>query len=134
MIRFADSESVSEIIQTDVLIDKFKNIKPIENISEKDSQQFWKDFFDSLEKLNDIDEKKFAEVYGRSEDEFTFDFDVNDSDVSMLIKVFCLEKWNTLAEAERIRKEQLGEYKRDLKRNNFAMRGSQYGFLFAINY
>lgn len=101
MIRFADSESVSEIIQTDVLIDKFKSIKPIENISEKDSQQFWEDFFDSLEKLNDIDEKIFAEVYGRSEDEFTFDFDVNDSDVSELIKAFCPDMWDTLDETER---------------------------------
>lgn len=101
MIRFSDSESALEIIYPDISADNFKDIKPVGSITESDSQHFWENFFNNLERLNDIDEEMFAEVYGISEDEFTFDFDVNDSDISEQIELFSPEKWLVLKEAEK---------------------------------
>ena len=115
MIRFSDSESALEIIYPDISADNFKDIKAVGSITESDSQHFWENFFNNLERLNDIDEEMFAEVYGRSEDEFTFvmfciassnidfDFDVNDSDISEQIELFSPEKWLVLKEAEKKR-------------------------------
>lgn len=101
MIRFADSESVSDIIQPDISVEKFKDIKPVGNITEEESEQFWASFFGNLEKLNEIDEKMLAEVYGRSEYEFSFDFDINNSDISEQIAVFSSDEWNSLVETDK---------------------------------
>lgn len=97
MLRFSEISETGERLKNSIIGFEVKNIKPVSDISNIEAHDFWDDFFTSS-----IEETLFpeldieADVYGRSEDEFTFDFDINNSDFRELLLVFHKENWEKL--------------------------------------
>lgn len=89
MLRFSEISETGERLKNSIIGFEVKNIKPVSDISNIEAHDFGDDFFTSS-----IEETLFpeldieADVYGRSEDEFTFDFDINNSDFRELLLVF----------------------------------------------
>lgn len=97
MLRFSEISETGERLKNSIIGFEIKNIKPVSNISNVEARDFWDDFFTSS-----IDENLFpeldikADVYGRSEDEFTFDYDINNAELREVISKFCTENWEKL--------------------------------------
>lgn len=89
MLRFSEISETGERLKNSIIGFEVKNIKPVSDISNIEAHDLGDDFFTSS-----IEETLFpeldieADVYGRSEDEFTFDFDINNSDFRELLLVF----------------------------------------------
>lgn len=102
MLRFSEISETGERLKNSIIGFEVKNIKPVSDISNIEAHDFWDDFYTSS-----IEETLFpeldieADVYGRSEDEFTFDFDINNSDFRELLLVFHKENWEKLGVDEK---------------------------------
>lgn len=91
-----------------ISINEVKKIPDVKGYSDKeanDTKAFWDDIFKVKETEEDVsidDENIFAEIFGRSEDEFEFDFDIEANDVKATLADFSQDIWDTLSENERL--------------------------------
>ncbi len=101
MILFSDTGRKEEIC-TPSLIEKFVDIKPYGDITEKEAHEFWDSLFENTRDIYEATEAQLVtEVYGRSEEEFSFDFDVSDPDVQTALVAFLPDNWGKLSEVEK---------------------------------
>ena len=101
MILFSEARKKEDIFNPTVM-KKFDEIKPCGSITETEARDFWNQVFENAEAAYDETEAQIAsEVYGRSEEEFSFDFEINDSDIQKLLEGFNTENWENLSEAEK---------------------------------
>lgn len=102
MIRLADAQEKKDI--TEMLTSQaLRDIIP-DRLSGKDSRNFWDDVFgsNSQNEGSEITEDDiWAEIFGRDENEFLFDFEIGESLCNILDKLDSV-KWDTLTEDERI--------------------------------
>lgn len=102
MIRFADvqeKKGITEILTSPAL----RDILP-DHLSGNDSRNFWDDVFDSNsqnEGSEIAEDDVWAEIFGRDENEFLFDFEYDDS-IRAILDKFGSSEWDILAEEDRI--------------------------------
>jgi len=103
MIRFQDVVRKKNFSELPLPIE-YQDIKAADNLTKEQSYSFWDDLFKDFEKeqdANDIDENKLiAEVFGRFEDEFDFDFEI-DNELQVVLDKFNNDKWDMISESER---------------------------------
>ncbi len=104
MIRFSGLEVISELSELVRQPNRFKDIKPETDITGDEVQEFWDAFF--LKPIEtDINEESIVQdVYGRSEDEFQFDFDIETPELKRLLYEFSRTCWDELPEDEKIKR------------------------------
>ena len=96
MVRFSDSREGNEKIDAAPLLDNGKSI-----VSVDDARSFWDDVFSVDTGYNDIvDDSILSEIYGRYEDEFIFDFEIDDK-IDTILEVFGSSEWGSMSESER---------------------------------
>lgn len=101
MIRFGDVQNKMEISEAQQSVEGFRDIKPVSDISKAEESDFWERIFAEPIGENEITETDIvAEVYGRSESEFSFDFDVQDSEVQNLLSRFQEPTWSEMSMEE----------------------------------
>ena len=104
MIRFSGFEVVSEQSELVQQPDRFRDIKPETGITDEEAQEFWDNFF-SKPIINDISEESIIQdVYGRSEEEFLFDFEIETPELKKLLYEFSRTCWDELLEDEKIKR------------------------------
>ncbi len=102
MIQFQDSVEKHGSSRTESL-DRFKDIKSMESSSPEKIRDFWDSLFGKRDTyVPDENENLFAEVFGRSSDEFHFDFDMGQK-LSEGLEDFNDDKWSRMTEAEQIK-------------------------------
>ena len=103
MIRFSGLDTISELNEITKKIDGFKEIRPETNITNDEVQEYWDDFFSKpIEDDGLIENELACDVYGRSEDEFSFEFAVEKPELKQLLTQFKAENWIELSEDEKI--------------------------------
>ncbi len=100
MIHFSDlpGKENSELLPAD----EYKDIKSQGGISKAEAKDFWNDVFEDESGLfeNELSEGELlSEIFGRNEDEFDFDFEI-DKNVREILDEFEEGKWNNLDESE----------------------------------
>lgn len=86
--------------------DGFRNIRPSSENSKTEAQDFWDDLYENPEqKQEDFETALLRDVYGRDEDEFTFDVNTDTAEANKLLKVQTAEFWDkvTVIELETVR-------------------------------
>lgn len=96
------SEVVEASKRTDIS-EKYKNIKPVEKMSDQEADDFWASEFEKIQKDDEIDpyDKLLSEAFNRSEDEINIKFDIGDKLLSVLQK-FKSENWDAMNEAAQL--------------------------------
>lgn len=101
MVEIKNSEKEPEIKPLD---NKGNEVKGSSNAEVNSAKEYWNEVF-SMEPEQDefeIDESVFAEIFGVSEEQFQFDFDVYDEKLQDALQLFREDEWNELDYAERI--------------------------------
>ncbi len=101
MIRFQDTVENKE--NSELLSSAgFTEIKPIGNLSNEDAISFIDGLFSVDADNQDLhdEESLLAEVFGRYEEEFEFDFELDD-EIQYALERFNLERWETLSDSEK---------------------------------
>lgn len=103
MIRFQDTvekKDDSELLSST----GFQDIKPSSSMSAEEALSFLDSLFsvdpDSQDMCSVEDESLLAEIFGRYEDEFNFDFELDD-EVQLVLDRFDSDKWERLSDGER---------------------------------
>lgn len=104
MIRFQDMAEKKD--SHDLLSSaEYKGIKPCEHMSKADALKFWDDKFAAIPETHDMysidEESLLTEIFGRYEDEFQFDFALDDELQSVLAR-FDSVKWEKSSEGEKM--------------------------------
>lgn len=100
MIRF--SERIMETETIDPLWKKYSEISPVTPISAVEARSFWDNMFSKPIETKSITEEDLQrDIYGRSEEEFLFDFDASDQEIRLVLEKFEDESWDYLSEAEK---------------------------------
>lgn len=100
MIRF--SERIMEPEAIVPLWKKYGEILPMTPISDVEARSFWDDMFSKPIETRTITEEDLQrDVYGRSEEEFSFDFDASDPGIRLALGNFKDDSWNCLTETEK---------------------------------
>lgn len=103
MIRFSGLDVITELNEITKESNGFKEIRPETNITNDEVQEYWDDFFSKPIEDDGLIEDEFdRDVYGRSEDEFSFEFDVEKPELKQLLTQFKAENWIKLSEEEKI--------------------------------
>lgn len=102
MIRFQDTvekKDDSELLSST----GFLEIKPKGSLSNEDAVSFIDGLFSVDPDSQDLhdEESLLAEIFGRYEEEFEFDFELDD-EIQYALERFNLERWENLSESERI--------------------------------
>lgn len=104
MVRFhdsADSMASPELINPT----EFQSIKGSEVGSIEEVATYWDDIFESLADDQDVQkiekDSLLADIFGRHEDEFEFDFEI-DEDIQAVLDKFEDARWEQLTKIERI--------------------------------
>lgn len=108
-MRFA--ENIEKAESADPPASDYKEIKPVFDVSEDKVHSFWDEVFGeecTLEKNTLSDDEIISEIYGRNEDEFKFDFDIQDKKLQEILNEFSEDNWNELSEPEK--KELITEF------------------------
>lgn len=102
MIKFGEQIDACEKSNTD-LSEKYKSIKPTENMSDSEVDDFWSNEFSKKKEDTELDvyDKLLSEIFNRSEDELAIDFNVDEILQGILHK-FSLENWQEMKEADRL--------------------------------
>ena len=102
MIRFQDITRKRDFAELPLPVE-YQDIKAADNLTKAQSYSFWDNLFEDYRKeqdTSDIDEKDLiAEVFGRFEDEFDFDFET-DEDLQVVLDKFSNDKWELFSESE----------------------------------
>lgn len=103
MIRFqdmAEKKDASEPLSSA----EYQGIKPHEHLSKTDAMEFWDDVFVDPPEIQDMyfveEENLLSLIFDRHEDEFTFDFKLDD-EIQSVLSCFDSAKWETLSDGER---------------------------------
>ena len=79
-----------------------KEIKPEGKVSDEDADEFWNDVFFSKNEADELDSKRIiAEVYGRDEDEFSFEVNLGSPEIKGALEPFKDENWESLTDVEK---------------------------------
>lgn len=104
MIRFQDTvekKDNSELLSSTA----FQDIKPASSMSAEDAASFLDGLFSIDPESQDIysidDESLLAEIFGRFEDEFDFDFELDD-EIQAVLDRFGSAKWESLSDGEKV--------------------------------
>lgn len=101
MMRFRDIDA-SETLDNLPSRDAFKEIKAINPLSSERLHSFWDKLFGCEDKPHPLDGVNVhEETFGRSQDEFHFDFKIEE-ELQESLKPFSQERWKELSEKERI--------------------------------
>ena len=96
MVRFSDSREGTEKMESSPLLDNSESI-----VSVDDARSFWDEVFSINEGHNEVvDDNILSEIYGRYEDEFIFDFEIDDK-IDTILEVFGSSEWGSMSESER---------------------------------
>jgi hypothetical protein len=103
MVNFRDSAGINDTNEPPSPLE-YHDIKTADSITKEQAFDFldniFADFADGQE-VNNIDEDTLiTEIFGRSEDEFTFDFEIDD-DIQTVLDKFSSDNWENISEAER---------------------------------
>lgn len=81
----------------------YLNIKPKVKMSDQEAADFISKEFEEAHELAEFDayDKLLSEVFNRSEDEISIDFDFSDS-IMNLLDNFHFDKWESVSETEKI--------------------------------
>lgn len=102
MIQFFDTSRKVECVDAYSLQMKYDEIRPVSDITESEARDFWSDVFSSPVDVRKITEDDIQrDVYGRSEEEFEFDFDTSSSDIRQILARFNIESWQLLTDLEK---------------------------------
>lgn len=102
MIRFQDGQNRIEMPEIDTC-GGFRNIRPSSEISKTEALDFWDDLFVNPEqKQEDFETALLQDVYGRDEDDFTFDVNSDTAEVKQALDRFQTERWKELSTEEKI--------------------------------
>ncbi len=100
MIRFSE-----RIMETENIVPfwkKYGEILPVTSITEMEARSFWDDMFSKPAETRAITEDDLQrDIYGRSEEEFSFGFNASDSDIRQVLENFKYDSWNGLTETEK---------------------------------
>lgn len=101
MIKLMEQTDASEKFKLDIA-EKYKNIKPVEKMSDVEVDDFWTAEFakEQEEPEADFYEQLLSEIFNRSEDELDIDFEIDDMLQDFLQK-FEKEQWSGLSEADK---------------------------------
>ena len=98
MIKFSETNIVSELSETG-LKDAFREIQP-ENAEEINPSSYWDSLFKKRESTNELTEDDlFPEIFGKAEDDFSFDF-ILDKEIENLLNIFYSPEWFKISEEE----------------------------------
>ena len=104
MIRFQDTvekKDNSELLSSTA----FQDIKPASSMSTDDAVSFLDGLFSIDPESQDIysidEESLLAEIFGRFEDEFDFDFELDDK-IQTVLDRFGAAKWENLSDREKV--------------------------------
>lgn len=102
MIRFQDGQI--RIVKPEIdTCDGFRNIRPSSEISRTEAQDFWDDLFVNPEqKQEEFETDLLQDVYGRDEDEFTFEVNSDTGEVKQALDRFQTEHWKELSTKEKM--------------------------------
>lgn len=99
MILFQDGREKQDATSSKSL-DGFKDIKSVESPSAEKLREFWDGIFGKKDTYTpDINENLFPEVFGRSSDEFHFDFDMGKI-LRECLEKFNADRWSKMSESE----------------------------------
>lgn len=102
MIRFRDIDA-SEILDNLPSYNAFKEIKALTPLSSEQVHSFWDRLFGREDAPHPLDGVNVhAETFGRSQDEFHFDFKI-EAKLQESLEPFSPEKWKELSERERVK-------------------------------
>lgn len=101
MVEIKNSEKEPEITTLD---NKGSEIKESSNAEVNAAKEYWNEVFSKEPEQEEfeIDENVFAEIFGLSEEQFQFDFDVYDEKLQDVLQLFQEDAWDELDNAERI--------------------------------
>ena len=101
MIKFTEHTGELEELKTDVS-DKYKNICPREELSDAEVEDFWEKEFAQERDKSELNfyEKLLSEIFGRSEDEISIDFHIDDN-LQSVLQNFDADIWSELSEDDR---------------------------------
>lgn len=100
MIRFSDIgmrnlESLSSV-------SGYKEIKPEGKLSDEDADSFWDNIFSEKNEADESEsEEIIAEVYGRDEDEFSIEVELDSPEIKGALEPFKNENWESLSDGEK---------------------------------
>ena len=102
MVKFSD---VNAQCNSKEAIEKFRDIKPKEIVSDQEIDNFWdSEFnFNTDESEDALLDRLFSEVFCRSEDEITIDFDI-DNEICSLLDEIQSSEWSDADDSFRISK------------------------------
>lgn len=102
MIRFSDVGLGMRNLESLSSVSWYKEIKPEGKVSDEDADEFWNDIFYGEYEADELEsEKIIAEVYGRDEDEFSFEADLDSPEIKGALKLFKNGNWKSLSEDEK---------------------------------
>lgn len=102
MIKFMEHADTPEKSKA-TIAEQYKNIKPVEKMSDAEVDDFWATEFAKEQEEPEIDlyEKLLSEIFNRSEDEIDIDFEIDDK-LQAVLKKFDKENWGELSETEQV--------------------------------
>lgn len=101
MIRFSEGAIKVENIDVPSFPLKYDSIKPETGITEKEAHDFWDEMFSEPTEVYQITEADIQrDVYGRSEEDFQFDFDVYSAEIQDALEKFKTPVWESLSVEE----------------------------------
>lgn len=103
MIHFQDTDTKNDTPEL-LRYTEYQNIKPSAPLSKEQAIRFWDNrFADTFqeEDRESCEEDIWGEIFGRDENEFTFDFEI-DENLRALLDRFNSAKWDTLCREERM--------------------------------
>lgn len=101
MIRFQDGQNRIEMPKLNIN-DGFRDIRPSGEISKTEARDFWDDLFENPEKEQEsLEANLIQDVYGRNDEEFTFDIDLDSADIRQALNEFQSEHWKELSNKEK---------------------------------
>ena len=102
MIRFQDGQNRTEMPQIGTC-DGFRIIRPSSEISKTETQDFGDTLFEPPEqRQEDFETALLQDVYGRDEDEFTFDVNTDSVEVKQALDRFQTVHWTELSTEEKM--------------------------------
>lgn len=94
MIRYADSVEGTERLEFESVEKGFFNIKPENESSVDEAYEYFDSLFSKpIEAESEINRDIVDDVYSRSEDDFSFDFDVNTHKIKNALESFDSSTW-----------------------------------------
>ena len=103
MIRFSDIGLGMRNLESLSSVSGYKEIKPEGKMSDKDADDFWNGVFSGENEAEELgSEEIISEVYGRDEDDFSFETDLESPEIKGALEPFKNENWMLLSDVEKM--------------------------------